>query len=77
MWVLSNMEAVADVRFLGARKLTSHVMNYEAASVVAEKKKIGAVAPTASVLLLKGDTLPSSHLNLARSPCAKTGPSVP
>ena len=51
MWVLSNMEAVADVRFLGARKLTSHVMNYEAASVVA--KKVGPVAPTASVLLLK------------------------
>jgi hypothetical protein len=35
MWVLSNMEAVADVRFLGARKLTSHVINYEATSVVA------------------------------------------
>jgi hypothetical protein len=51
IWVLSNMEAVADVRFLGARKLTSHVMNYEAASVVAEK--IGAVAPTASALLSK------------------------
>jgi hypothetical protein len=51
MWVLSNMEAVADVRFLGARKLTSHVMNYEATSVVA--KKIGAVAPTASALLSK------------------------
>ena len=51
IWVLSNMEAVADVRFLGARKLTSHVMNYGAASVVAEK--IGAVAPTASALLSK------------------------
>jgi len=51
MWILSNMEAVADVRFLGARKLTSHVMNYEAASVVA--KKLGAVAPTASALLSK------------------------
>lgn len=51
MWVLSHMEAVADVRFLGARKLTSHVMNYEAASVVAEK--IGVVPPIASVLLSK------------------------
>src|ERR1035441_5505498 len=51
IWVLSNMAAVADVRFLGARKLTSHVINYEAASVVAEK--IGAVAPTASALLSK------------------------
>jgi hypothetical protein len=51
IWVLSNMEAVADVRFLGARKLTSHVMDYDAASVVAEK--IGAVPPIASVLLPK------------------------
>jgi hypothetical protein len=51
VWVLNNMEAVADVRFLGARKLTSHVMNYEAASVVADK--IGAVPPIAAVLLPK------------------------
>jgi hypothetical protein len=51
LWVLSNMEAVADVRFLGARKLTSHVMNYDAASVVADK--IGAVPPIATVLLSK------------------------
>jgi len=51
MWVLSNMVAVADVRLLGARKLTSHVLNYEAASVVAEKTR--AVAPTASALLSK------------------------
>lgn len=51
MWVLANMEAVADVRFLGARKLTSQVLDYETASVVA--KKIGAVAPSASVLLLR------------------------
>ena len=51
IWVLSNMEAVADVRFLGARKLTSHVMNYEAASAVATK--IVAVPPIASVLLSK------------------------
>jgi hypothetical protein len=51
IWVLSNMEAVADVRFLGARKLTSHIMNYEAASVVAAK--IVAVPPIASVLLTK------------------------
>ena len=51
MWVLANMEAVADVRFMGARKLTSQVLDYETASVVA--KKIGAVAPSASVLLLR------------------------
>jgi hypothetical protein len=51
MWVLANMEAVADVRFLGARKLTSQVLDYETASVVA--KKIGAVAPSASALLLR------------------------
>ena len=51
MWVLANMEAVADVRFLGARKLTSQVLDYETASVVA--KKIGAVAPSASAVLLR------------------------
>ena len=51
MWVLANMEAVADVRFLGSRKLTSQVLDYETASVMA--KKIGAVAPSASVLLLR------------------------
>lgn len=51
IWVLSNMEAVADVRFVGARKLTSHVMNYETNSMVAEK--IRAVPPIASVLLAK------------------------
>ena len=51
MWVLANMEAVADVRFLGARKLTSQVLDYETASVVA--KKIGAVAPSAAALLLR------------------------
>jgi hypothetical protein len=36
MWVLSSMEAVADVRYLGARKLTSHVLDYDT-SVVATK----------------------------------------
>jgi hypothetical protein len=51
MWVLSNMEAVADVRFLGARKLTSHVMNYEATSVVAVR--IAAAPPIAAALLSK------------------------
>ncbi len=51
IWVLSNMEAVADVRFLGPRKLTSQVMNYEAVSVVAEK--IGAVSPASTALLSK------------------------
>ena len=50
MWVLSNMEAVADIRFLGARKLTSQVMNYESTSVVAAKTK-PAAPPIAAVLL--------------------------
>jgi hypothetical protein len=51
IWVLNNMEAVADVRFLGARKLTSHVMNYWAPSLVAVK--VGTVPPIAAALLSK------------------------
>ena len=51
MWVLTNMEAVADVRFLGPRKLTSHLLDYETVGVVA--KKIRAVPPAASVLLFR------------------------
>jgi len=51
MWVLTNMEAVADVRFLGARKLTSNVLDYETGSVVA--KKIRAAPPAASALLFR------------------------
>jgi len=51
IWVLSDMVAVADVRLLGARKLTSQVMNYEAASVVADR--IRAVPPIAAALLSK------------------------
>ena len=50
IWTLSNMESVAEVRFLGARKLTSSAMNDED-SVAAEKVKT--VAPIASVLLPK------------------------
>jgi hypothetical protein len=53
MWVLNNMEAVADVRYLGARKLTSISHVDEAVSVVAKTKpKIGRVhgLPAASVL---------------------------
>ncbi len=50
MWVLTNMEAVADVRFLGLRRLTSQVMNYEATSVVAEQTR-AASPPIAAVLL--------------------------
>jgi len=48
MWVLSNMVAVADVRLLGARKLTSQVLNYEVARVMADR--IGAVPPVAALL---------------------------
>ncbi|MGA2346845.1 MAG: hypothetical protein ABSF93_12620 [Candidatus Sulfotelmatobacter sp.] len=51
MWVLNNMEAIADIRFLGARKLTSQVMNYEATSVVAGKTRT--VAPPVAAVLLK------------------------
>lgn len=50
IWILSNMEAVADIRFLGGRKLTSHVMNYEAVSAVAEKI---VAAPSTPALLSK------------------------
>ena len=51
MWVQSSLEAVADIRWLGAQKLTSHVLDYEAASVVAAKTpKIGVAPPAAAVL---------------------------
>jgi hypothetical protein len=51
MWVQSSLEAVADIRWLGAQKLTSHVLDYEAASVVAAKTpKIGVSPPAAAVL---------------------------
>jgi hypothetical protein len=50
IWVLNNMEAVADVRFLGGRKLTSHILNYDAIGVVAEKI---VTVPVASALLSK------------------------
>jgi len=45
------MEAVADVRFLGARKLTSHIMNYWAPSLVAVR--VGTVPPIAAALISK------------------------
>jgi hypothetical protein len=52
IWVLNNMEAVADVRFLGARKLTSHVVNYWAVpSLVAGR--VGNVPPIKAALLSK------------------------
>ena len=45
------MEAVADIRWLGAQKLTSHVLDYEAASAVAAKTpKIGVAPPAAAAL---------------------------
>ena len=51
MWVQSSLEAVADIRWLGAQKLTSHVLDYEAASAVAAKTpKIGVAPPAAAVL---------------------------
>jgi hypothetical protein len=50
-WIQSSLEAVADIRWLGAQKLTSHVLDYEAASVVAPKTpKIGVAPPAAAVL---------------------------
>ena len=54
MWVLNNMEAVADVRYLGARKLTSTSHVDEAVSVVAKTKpKIGRVRSLAAASVLK------------------------
>jgi hypothetical protein len=54
MWVLNNMEAVADVRYLGARKLTSTSHVDEAVSVVAKTKpKIGRVHGLAAASVLK------------------------
>jgi hypothetical protein len=54
MWVLNNMEAVADVRYLGARKLTSTSHVDETVSVVAKTKpKIGRVRGLAAVSVLK------------------------
>jgi hypothetical protein len=52
MWVLNNMEAVADVRYLGARKLTSTSHVDEVVSVVA-KTKIGRVRSLAAASVLK------------------------
>ena len=47
----SNLEAVADIRWLGAQKLSSLVLDYEAASVVAAKTpKIGVSSPAAAAL---------------------------
>ena len=49
MWVQSSLEAVADIRWLGAQKLTSHVLNYsrlpEASVVAAKIAAVAAVAP--------------------------------
>jgi hypothetical protein len=54
MWVINNMEAVADVRYLGARKLTSTSYVDEAVSVVAKTKtKIGRVRSLAAASVLK------------------------
>jgi Uncharacterised nucleotidyltransferase len=50
MWIQSSLEAVADIRWLGAQKLTSHVLDYEAASVAAKTPKIGVAPPAAAVL---------------------------
>jgi hypothetical protein len=54
MWVLNNMEAVADVRYLGARKLTSTSHVDETVSVVAKTKpKIGRVRGLAAASVVK------------------------
>lgn len=37
MWVLSSMEAVADIRCVGAQELTSHVLDYGTDTAVAAK----------------------------------------
>jgi len=52
IWVINNMEAVADVRYVGARKLTSTSHVDEAVSVAA-KTKIGRVRSLAAASVLK------------------------
>jgi hypothetical protein len=53
MWVLSSMEAVADVRCVGPQKLTSHVLDYGTASVVAAQigDEVHAPSPLLTVVL--------------------------
>jgi hypothetical protein len=57
MWVLSGMEAVANVRYLGDRKLTSQMSSFsgEAASVVAAKstKRVRIARGSLAVSVLK------------------------
>jgi hypothetical protein len=53
MWVLSRMKAVAEVRCVGTQELTSSVLDYGAAVVVAAKTgdKVRAPAPLLAVAL--------------------------
>ena len=57
MWVLNGMEAVASVRYLGDRKLTSQMSSFsgEAASVVAAKsaKRVRIARRSLAVSVLK------------------------
>jgi len=57
MWVLSGMEAVANVRYLGDRKLTSQMSSFsgDAASVVAAKsaKRVKSARRGLAVSVLK------------------------
>ena len=57
MWVLSGMEAVANVRYLGNRKLTAQMSSFsgEAASVVAAKstKPVKIASESLAVSVLK------------------------
>jgi hypothetical protein len=47
MWVQSSLEAVADIRFLGAQKLVSHVLDYSRLPEADAVAKIGTVAAVA------------------------------
>ena len=46
-WLQTNMEAVADVRFVGPHTLTSRVLDYRGAEVVASRLPIRSVSHVA------------------------------
>jgi hypothetical protein len=58
MWVLSSMEAVADVRCVGSQKLTSHVLYYGTASVVAAQIRDEVHAPSPLLTVALPDITP-------------------
>jgi hypothetical protein len=61
VWVLSSMEAVADVRCLGPQKLTSHVLDYGTASVAAGQIGDEAHAPPSPLLTVVVPDIKPKH----------------